>query len=153
MYFRMASITQDMRYRLSLIKDADLFGVTKAAIKYKTNRQYIYRWKRRFDGSWDSLRDRSRRPHHHPNQHTPDEATLLSRMRRRNPHAGLVIFWVKLRQKDIPALSPVFTVSSKSRACWPFIRPIPNISPILMKRWRIPDSVSMWMLNLFLPPA
>ena len=77
MYFRIASITQDMRYRLSLIKDADLFGVTKAAIKYKTNRQYIYRWKRRFDGSWDSLRDRSRRPHHHPNQHTPDEATLL----------------------------------------------------------------------------
>ena len=35
----MASITQDMRYRLSLIKYAEKFGVTKAAIKYKTNRQ------------------------------------------------------------------------------------------------------------------
>ena len=46
----MASITQDMRYRLSIIKYADKFGVTKAAIKYKTNRQYIYRWKRRYDG-------------------------------------------------------------------------------------------------------
>jgi hypothetical protein len=44
----MATITQDMRYRLSLIKYAERFGVTKAAIKYKTNRQYIYRWKRRF---------------------------------------------------------------------------------------------------------
>nr|WP_308741882.1 hypothetical protein [uncultured Anaerocolumna sp.] len=40
-----------MRYRLSLIKYAEKFGVTKAAVKYKTNRQYIYRWKRRFDGS------------------------------------------------------------------------------------------------------
>ncbi len=36
----MATITQDMRYRLSLLKYAERFGVTKAAIKYKTNRQY-----------------------------------------------------------------------------------------------------------------
>ena len=95
----MKSITQDMRYRLSLIRYAEKYGVTKAAIKYKTNRQYIYRWKRRFDGSMDSLRNRSRRPHSHPNQHTPQEIKLISDMRRRNPHAGLVIFWVKLRQR------------------------------------------------------
>ena len=41
----MASITQDMRYRLSLIMYADKYGVTKAAIKCKTNSQYIYRWR------------------------------------------------------------------------------------------------------------
>ena len=62
----MTSITQDMKYRLSLIHYAEKYGVTKAAIKYKTNRQYIYRWKRRFDGSIESLCDRSRRPHFHP---------------------------------------------------------------------------------------
>ena len=95
----MASITQDMRYRLSLIRFAQKFGVTKAAVKYKTNRQYIYRWLRRYDGSWDSLRDHSRRPHHHPNQHTVAEIKLINDMRRRNPHAGLVVFWVKLRQR------------------------------------------------------
>ena len=52
-YFRMGSITQDIRFRLSLIKYAEKHGVTKAALKYKTNRQYIYRWKNRYDGSWD----------------------------------------------------------------------------------------------------
>ena len=62
----MAIITQDMRFRLSLINYAEKYGVSKAAIKYKTNRQYIYRWKRRFDGSIESLRDLSRRPHHPP---------------------------------------------------------------------------------------
>lgn len=51
-----------MRYRLSLIRFAEKYGVSKAAIKYKTNRQYIYRWKRRYDGTIESLRDRSRRP-------------------------------------------------------------------------------------------
>ena len=98
-YFRMASITQDMRFRLSLIQYAERHGVSNAAKKYKTNRQYIYRWKNRYDGSWDSLRDRSRRPHSHPNQHTPEEIKLIQDMRRRNPHAGLVVFWVKLTQR------------------------------------------------------
>ena len=32
----MTSITQDMKYRLSLIRYAEKYGVTKAAIKYKT---------------------------------------------------------------------------------------------------------------------
>ena len=104
----MATITQDMRYRLSLIHYAEKYGVTKAAVKYKTNRQYIYRWKRRFDGSLESLRDHSRRPHHHPNQHTPEEIKLIQDMRRRNPHSGLVVFWVKLMQRgykrSIPGL-------------------------------------------------
>jgi len=104
----MASITQDMRFRLSLIKYSERFGVTKAAIKYKTNRQYIYRWKRRFDGSIYSLRDKSRRPHHHPNQHTDAEIKLINDMRRRNPNDGLVVFWVKLMQRgytrSIPGL-------------------------------------------------
>ena len=95
----MTRITQDMRYRLSLINYANKYGVSKAAVKYKTNRQYIYRWKRRYDGSIESLRDRSRRPHHHPNQHTPAEIKLISDMRRRNPDAGLVVFWVKLMRR------------------------------------------------------
>lgn len=70
----MATITQDMRYHLSLIKYAEKFGVTKAAIKYKTNRQYIYRWKRRYDGSIESLRELSRRPH------TIPTSTLLKKL-------------------------------------------------------------------------
>lgn len=104
----MASITQDMKYRLSLIHYSEKYGVSKAAIRYKTNRQYIYRWKRRYDGSIESLRELSRRPLHHPNQHTPEEIKLISDMRRRNPHAGLVVFWVKLMQRgysrSIPGL-------------------------------------------------
>ena len=95
----MTSITQDMRFRLSLLNYAEKYGVTKAAIKYKVNRQYIYRWRRRFDGSIQSLREHSRRPHHHPKQHTPEELKLIKDMRRRNPHAGLVVLWVKLSQR------------------------------------------------------
>lgn len=95
----MNTITQDMRYRLSLIKYAEKHGVSDAARKYHTNRQYIYRWKRRYDGSIESLRCRSRRPHHHPAQHTTEELSLIRNMRRRHPGDGLVIFWVRLRRR------------------------------------------------------
>ena len=95
----MNSITQDLLHRQSILKYSRRYGVTKAAIFYKTNRQYIYRWLRRWDGSLKSLREKSRRPHHHPNQHTEAELKLISDMRKRNANAGLVVFWVKLMQR------------------------------------------------------
>ena len=88
-----------MLFRQALIRYAQKNGVTKAAIRYRTNRQYVYRWLKRYDGTLESLADRSHRPHSHPNQHTPEELKLISDMRRRNPHAGLVVFWVKLMQR------------------------------------------------------
>lgn len=93
----MNKVTQDMQFRKSLLKYADRYGVTKAAIRYKVNRQYVYRWKARYDGTWDSLKDKSHRPFSHPNQHRLEEIKLIRNMRRRNPHDGLVVFWVKLR--------------------------------------------------------
>lgn len=95
----MNSITQDIKYRLSVLSYAENYGVTKAAIKYRTNRQFIYRLKWRYDGSPQSLAPKSRRPHHHPNQHTSTETDLIRRVRRRNPNDGLVVFWVQLRQR------------------------------------------------------
>ena len=95
----MNTITQDMKFRQAIINYSLKYGVTKAAIRYKTNRQYIYRWRKRYDGTLQSLADKSHRPHHHPNEHTPDELKLISDMRRRNPNDGLVVFWVKLMQR------------------------------------------------------
>lgn len=95
----MDKITQTAQYRQALICYAEKHGVTKAAIRYRTNRQYIYRWKRRYDGTLRSLEDHSHRPHSHPNQHRPEEIKLIQDMRRRNPNDGIVVFWVKLWQR------------------------------------------------------
>ena len=95
----MNTITQTMRFRQALIEYSLKYGVTKAAIRYKVNRQYVYRWRKRYDSTLRSLADKSHRPHHHPNQHTPEELKLIADMRKRNTNAGLVVFWVKLRQR------------------------------------------------------
>ena len=95
----MNTITQTMKFRQAIIEYSFKNGVTKAAIRYKVNRQYVYRWRKRYDGTLQSLSDKSRRPHHHPNQHTPEELKLIADMRKRNANAGLVVFWVKLRKR------------------------------------------------------
>ena len=93
------SITQDMAYRQSLMKYAEKYGVSRASRKYNKSRSYIYFWKGRWDGTVQSLACRSRRPHHHPNQHTEAELKLIRDMRRRNPHLGMVELWHRLRQR------------------------------------------------------
>ena len=95
----MNKIAQDIRFRQALLKYAENHSVTETAIKYKVSRSYVYRWQKRYDGTKESLMDKSHRPHHHPKQHTPEELKLITDMRRRNPHAGLVVFWVKLRKR------------------------------------------------------
>lgn len=89
-------ITQEMKYRLSILRYADKHGVTQTAIKYHTNRQFIYRLHWRYDGTGESLLTHCRRPHSHPNQHTPEEIKLIKNMYRRKPSDGLVVLWVKL---------------------------------------------------------
>lgn len=83
--FAMNKITQTMRFRQAVIEYSNKHGVTAAAIRYRLNRQYIYRWRKRYDGTLQSLADLSHRPHHHPNQHTPEESKLILNMRRRKP--------------------------------------------------------------------
>lgn len=74
----MNTITQTMLFRQVLIKYSFKYGVTKVAISYKTNRKYIYRWRKRYDGTPQSLADKSHKPNHHPNQHTDAELKLIS---------------------------------------------------------------------------
>ena len=45
----MKTVTQTTLYRQAIIQYAEKYGVTNAAIRYKTNRQYIYRWRKRYD--------------------------------------------------------------------------------------------------------
>ena len=95
----MKSITQDMKFRYSLMKYCENYGVSRASRKYNKSRSYIYFWKKRFDGTMESLACQSRRPHHHPNQHTEEELTLIRNMHRRNPKIGVVELWARLRKR------------------------------------------------------
>lgn len=94
----MNSITQDILYKQSVVKYSFKHGVTKAAIKFKMHRKTIYRWREKYDGTAQSLKNKSRRPHSHPNQHTKEEIKLIKNYKNKNKGTGLVVLWIKLRK-------------------------------------------------------
>ena len=74
------------------------YGVAKAAYKFWECKRTIYRWRNRYDGTLESLKDKSRRQHSYPNQHTEEEIKLIKIYKRTNKDTGLVVLWIKLRQ-------------------------------------------------------
>ena len=95
----MKSITQNLKYLQSLLSYAQRHGVSAASRKYNRSRSFIYFWRKRWDGSPESLQCRSRRPHSHPKQHTEEELRLIRNMRRRNPRLGIIELWCRLRER------------------------------------------------------
>lgn len=95
----MSIITEEMRYRKRLCEYAKKNGVTRAARQYKTNRQFVYRQLARYDGTLKSLSFKSRRPHSHPNQHTPKELKLIKQMVSRYGIDGRAEVYVQLRKR------------------------------------------------------
>ena len=51
----MSIITEEMRYRQKLCEFAKKYGVTKAARRYHTNRQFVYRQLKKYDVTVRSL--------------------------------------------------------------------------------------------------
>lgn len=95
----MTIITEEMRYRQRLCEYALKHGVTKAASRYHTYRQFVYRQLDRYDGTVCFLALRSRRPHSHPNAHTKAEIDLIMTMYKRHGEYGLAEVYVKAKEK------------------------------------------------------
>lgn len=95
----MKIITEEMRYRKRLCEYALKNGVTKAARRYHTNRQFIYRQLKKYDGTLRSLALKSRKPHNHPNTHTEEELSLIKKVKSRYGNDGLAEVYVQLQKR------------------------------------------------------
>ena len=79
---------KDNHYRLKDI--LRLYHISKAS---------LMRWMKRFDGTKESLKDKSKRPiTPHPNSHTSDEIKNINNLLKRNPNIGLSELYGKLRR-------------------------------------------------------
>lgn len=92
----MKSISPKAHFRQRVIKYSAKNGVTAASIRYRVCRKAIYDWKKRYDGRWQSLIDRSHRPHSHPRQQTAEEYAMIERYYRRTKDK--MMLWDKLRE-------------------------------------------------------
>lgn len=91
-------LTSNAHFRQRVIKKSYKVGVTEASKYYRVSRNAIYEWRTKYDGkSWKSLLDKSHRPHHHPNEHTPEEKEMILRRYPRYQD-DMIMLWDSLRK-------------------------------------------------------
>ena len=73
----MNRITQEAQKRQAIVKLAKRKGQTYASRKYGVSLSSEKRWCKRYDGNWQSLKERSHRPNIHPMRHTTEEEKLI----------------------------------------------------------------------------
>lgn len=68
--------------------------------RYHISKASLMRWNKRFDGSRESLMDKSHKPiTPHPNAHTETELKWINDLHRRNPHISICEMYGKLRSQ------------------------------------------------------
>lgn len=68
--------------------------------QYHISKSSLMRWNKKFDGTKESLENKSRRPKTpHPNSHTEHELNKIKNLIRRNPNIGLTELYTKLRHQ------------------------------------------------------
>jgi transposase InsO family protein len=73
----MNRLTQEAKNRQGAVKYALNHGKSASAQQYGVSLSSIKRWCNRYDGTWQSLKERSHRPHSHPKQHTLKENSAI----------------------------------------------------------------------------
>lgn len=77
-----------------------LFKVREICRLYHISKASLMRWMKRFDGTKESLINKSKRPlTPHPNSHKKDEIKNIFNLLKRNPGIGLSELYGKLKQK------------------------------------------------------
>ena len=73
----MNRITQEAKKRQSVVKLAKRKGKSMASRMYGVSLSSVKRWSKRYDGTWQSLAERSHRPHSHPKRFKEAEEGII----------------------------------------------------------------------------
>ncbi len=74
--------------------------ILKVSKKFKCSERTLWRWKTMFDGTIESLQNKSSRPHtKHPNAHTAEEWAQIAMLLKERPDIGYAEALGELRQK------------------------------------------------------
>lgn len=75
--------------------------------KYHISKASLMRWNKRYDGTKESLMDKSHRPRNeHPNAHTQEELSWIKNYHRRNPNISICELYGKLREEKAYSRHP-----------------------------------------------
>lgn len=114
-------LSQMKHFRQRIIKYLEKHTVTEASIYFKISRKTIYKWKNRYDGTLESLKDRSHRPHNSPKAHSEKELKLIRRLAKKHNWTDLILIYQELKerynyQRSYGGLKQVIAKMKKNKA-------------------------------------
>lgn len=81
-----------------MLRNSPRGSIASICRKYHISRTSLWRWNKKYDGSKDSLADKSHRPLSvHPNAHNNSEIRHIRNYCKRNPNISLCELWYKLK--------------------------------------------------------
>jgi len=95
----MDSLTQEAYSRQRMLMFEKNNGVTKTSLRYKLSRKTLYKWKNRYDGTIESLKDKSRRPNHSPKGQEEEQTKMVINTWKRDKGGDKLVMWDNARKR------------------------------------------------------
>lgn len=92
-------LSQIKHFRQRMIKYSQNHSITETAIRFKVSRKTVYKWLKRYDGTLESLEDRSHKPHHSPKAHTEDEIRIIKKLLKKHKNIDIILVYQELIEK------------------------------------------------------
>jgi transposase-like protein len=73
-------------------------NVTETAIRYRTSQKTVIKWRKRWDGTVQSLSDHSRRPKHSPSKHSEAEMRAIRKRLKKHRWNDLLLAYQEMRE-------------------------------------------------------
>ena len=96
----MDRIAQEAHFRQRVMEYYRKHGnATETANRYHISRKTFYKWYGQWDGTWQSLKDRSRRPHNSPRAHTETKLKQIKRLAKKHGWTDLILAYQEMRER------------------------------------------------------
>lgn len=94
------AVSHSAEQKLQILKYAEKYGEKRAAKIYSCNERSIFRWKKIYDGSLESLENKYCAPYTpHPNSHTEEEIKNINKVLAENPYISHKELYNKLNKE------------------------------------------------------
>lgn len=116
-------IDLETRFHACLRVRESKWKISKACSYYHVKRSSLFRWLKQFDGSADSLKDRSHRPlSPHPRTLSEKTVSKVLNLKRRNPDESYMDIWMKMRRNNyVISLSSVLRILKRAKKYTPYV--------------------------------
>lgn len=92
-------IAQIKHFRQRIIKYLEKHTVTETAIRFRVSRKTVYKWIKRYDGTLESLEDRSHKPKNSPKAHTEEEIKQIKKCMKKYKWKDIILAYQEMKEK------------------------------------------------------